>query len=197
MINEEKLIKLISNRGRNLLSDSFFLSRKSTSHYVINGVSSAINRRKNNGEEIKVFKWFEPFWLYMEIIFLGKSTFISISIFQGEDLDKEKHQLFRAEWDDYDDDSNQVHSQPHWHITSDFAVAKNFEDMIKNEPSDTFEFFQEARKKIIDIKKIHFAMNGNWSNQESHIHKINNEEEIALWFTGLIIHIKGQLEYCL
>ena len=42
---------------------------------------------------------------------------ITLSVFQGEETDKSKNQLFCAEWDDYEN-GDMKHPQPHWHFLS-------------------------------------------------------------------------------
>src|SRR5680860_1703151 len=79
-----------------------------------NNVSKAINNRKNSKEEVNVIYWFDEFWVYFDIKFIQSKIFLSLSVFQGSIDDDRKTQLFRAEWDNYDD--NLEHAQPHWHI---------------------------------------------------------------------------------
>ena len=46
-----------------------------------------------------------------------------------------------------------------------------------------------------DFKKFHFAMNGNWTNNENEIHNLNNEDKVSKWLNGLLNHIILQLKY--
>ena len=125
--------------------------------------------------------------------------FITISVFQGEPHDDIKTQLFRAEWDNRYEEEH--HPQPHWHIYPNkysTRTHKNFEDFIglSNEDEDFHEFLDKEHDiKIIDIKKIHFAMNAQWSENDSDVHKIQQEDELLRWFSGVLSHIKGQLQY--
>ena len=52
-----------------------------------------------------------------------------------------------------------------------------------------------TKTKIIDVNKIHFAMNGNWINDDTHIQSINDNVKIVKWFQGLFSHLRVQLEY--
>jgi hypothetical protein len=192
MINPQVLINSLNDTFKNSFEYTFKFKEKRNKFYVLEGTSYAINRRKNTSLEVKVLPWFNNFWLYSEIDFRGK-TAISISIFKGKPEDKEKHQLFRAEWDDYDrDDEN--HAQPHWHIVIDTTIAENYKKLMEDEPQG-FELFEMAKEEVFDIKNFHFAMNGNWYNSESHIQKIDFEEKIVKWFQGLLEHIRIELEY--
>ena len=137
--------------------------------------------------------WFNNFWLYSEIMFLSSKTSISISVFQGSEENNEKNQLFRAEWDDYDRE-DETHSQPHWHITTDLSISENYKKLVDNDDDNTFELFEMAKSEVFEIKNIHFAMNGNWQNDESHVHKIQDEQKIVKWFQGILKHIRTELE---
>jgi hypothetical protein len=131
----------------------------------------------------------------MELRFIENSTFISLSVFQGDDQDEIKHQLFRAEWDDHNN-SEEKHPQPHWHITSDYTIEENFKDFSNSfDKGNSFATFEAVKSEIIDIKRMHFAMNGNWHSGFSHIHAIDDNIKIVRWFQGILNHIKIELEY--
>jgi hypothetical protein len=49
--------------------------------------------------------------------------------------------------------------------------------------------------EVADIEKFHFAMNGQWSLNNSDVHKISTETELTNWFAGILNHIKKELEY--
>ena len=150
--------------------------------YRLEGNSTALNRFEIPFDTVKVLKWFSNYWIFIEIRFISNEvveerkkvkqihTYISISVFQGEDNDLTKYQLFRAEWDDYDN-HDEIHSQPHWHITSDQALEKTFDEYSSIfDNKDFISMLREEKKKVFDVKRIHFAMNGNWQNDETHIH---------------------------
>lgn len=197
MINKKSLIDDI-NKGCKLLFDSsFYLKPSTVNRFRITGneSSKALNNYKSIKEEINVIKWFDVFWIYLEITFVESNTFISLSVFQGEQNDKVKNQLFRAEWDDYNNE-DEKHPQPHWHITSNQAIENTFEEYTDTFENDGFaELLKEEKRKIIDINKIHFAMNGNWINDDTHIQSINDNAKIVKWFQGLFSHLRVQLEY--
>lgn len=161
--------------------------------YIIQGNSKALNKKKNDTEEVSVLHWFEDFYIYIEIRFVSTHTFISLSVFKGKDDDYEKHQLFRAEWDDYDRE-NESHAQPHWHITTDKAISDNFEKYLGESEKNTLEFFELSKSEVFDIKNFHFAMLGNWQQDESHVHKISEKEKVVKWLIGLLQHIKVELD---
>jgi hypothetical protein len=173
--------------------------------YKIEGSSYALNRY--DLEPVKVLKWFDKFWLYMEVKFIVEEsktgnkkirtthTNISLSIYEGEDCDKRKMQLFRAEWDDMNNTAEK-HSQPHWHITSSQAIEKTFEEYSNHfDNGDFISMLEEEKSKLFDVKKIHFAMNGNWQDDnQTHIHTIRDADQISKWLKGLLSHIRVELE---
>ena len=197
MINKKLLIDEI-NKGCKLLFDSsFHLGPSTVNRFRITGnqTSKALNNYKSDKEEINVIKWFDVFWIYLEITFVEKNTFISLSVFQGEQNDNEKNQLFRAEWDDFNND-DEKHPQPHWHITSNQSIENTFKEYTDTFENEGFaELLKEEKTKIIDVNRIHFAMNGNWINEDTHIQSINDNSKIVKWFQGLFSHLRVQLEY--
>ena len=174
--------------------------------WIIEGNSSAVNYDKNNAREIKVLKWFDDFWVYIEIKFIPKqctrrkkkqlpNIFFTLSVFQGKNNDNIKIQLFRAEWDNYEDLSDK-HPQPHWHIYPFHKYVEDFIESIKEDEEDFNSLLQNKNfPEIINLKKIHFAMNGRWSENKADVHKINAESDLLNWFSGVLNHIKKQLEY--
>lgn len=193
-------------------------------------LTDAINNRKNLKEPIKVLKWFDDFWLYIEIRFIKVSneykdwkkdkrdefvkmltnqfikfeedffqTSVTLSVFQGDDDDTKKTQLFRAEWDSFAD--NKIHPQPHWHVFPfkyDYKTTEDFETYMELYKEQDFEdFIRSENNKLADISKFHFAMNGQWTmnNGKTHIHLIESDESLTNWIAGVLSHIKDQLEY--
>lgn len=192
------LIEEINRTCKLYFTDStFYLRPSKLNTYNISGNNSskALNKHGNSFEEVNVIKWFEDFWIYIEFKFGNASSIISLSVFQGEAIDDVKNQLFRAEWDDYNND-NEKHPQPHWHITANQGIEKTFEELASVENTDTFiSLLQEERTKLIDVSKIHFAMNGNWVNGETEIHNLSDKTKLLSWLNGLLTHLKFQLEY--
>lgn len=198
MLNKSRLITEIDKSCRMFFTESsFFLHPINANRFKIKGnnKSLAINHYHETSEEVNVIKWFADFWVYINIRFDNQNTFISLSVFQGEENDNIKNQLFRAEWDDYNN-IKEKHPQPHWHITANKGIENIIEEFSNAKEYDTFvNFIKEEQVKIIDVKKIHFAMNGNWINNDSDIHSLNNEKKIVKWFQGLLSHLKTELEY--
>lgn len=203
MFDPKRIISRLNNACKNYFSESSFCLSpvREKNRYIISGgyLSKAVNNHNNIQEEVNVIKWFGDYWLYIDIRFEKSednipNTFISLSVFQGDNTDNRKKQLFRAEWDNFND--NYIHPQPHWHIYSNHSFENTFAEFIEMIEDDNFaDLLNEEKSNGIDLKKIHFAMNGNWSNKGSHVHKINNEDAIVNWFKGLLAHIKTQLEY--
>ncbi len=165
---------------------------------IMGNNSLAYNRYPEGGEEVKVVKWFSDFWLFVDIQFLTpKGIMISISVFQGDEFDNKKVQLFRIEWDDYEkgDDS---HPQPHWHFLTNKLVednAKEFADLLGEEANTLSTFIDETVSRMVDLSKFHFALNADWANSTSHIHPINNEKKLSNWFGGLLGYLKKELQF--
>jgi hypothetical protein len=212
-MNPDKLIDSINKSCKNSIDRRFNLavnknkSQHNLIYYVIDGTSSAVNRFDIPQESVKVLDWFNNFWLYLEIRFskvqkdingkmkIQKSIRISLSVFQGKDNDNEKYQLFRAEWDDYNS-SEEKHAQPHWHITSSQAIENTFYKYADTfEKRDFLQLLETEIQNVFDVKKIHFAMNGNWENNDGHIHKIKNEQQIVRWLQGIFSHLRTELEF--
>lgn len=202
------IIEKINNDCKVLFVENFRLIPSNGHHnisvYRIEGSSSALNRY--DFDPVKVFRWFDKFWIYIEVKFIiekskkgnklleSTHTNISLSVYEGEDNDERKVQLFRAEWDDLNN-PDEKHSQPHWHITSNQAIEKTFEEYSNHfDNGDFISLLEEEKSKLFDVKKIHFAMNGNWQDNKTHVHSINNSEQVAKWLKGLLSHIRLELE---
>lgn len=161
--------------------------------------SDAYDDYGNGGDSVKVVKWFSDYWLFVEIKFHHpKGVLITLSVFQGDETNSSKNQLFRAEWDDYGDGSMN-HPQPHWHFLSNKSIentVSSFAEIASDDIKDTFgEVLNEEKSKTIDLSKFHFAMNGDWNNTFVHIHSVNNENSLAQWFGGLLAYLKTELKY--
>lgn len=172
--------------------------------YRIEGTSFALNRFDIPIEKVKVLRWFNNFWIFLEIKqlrnynhlkkALEQHLSISLSVFQGEDVDDEKYQLFRAEWDDYEN-HDEIHAQPHWHITSSQALERTFSSYATDfEKKDFIDLLESEKEKVFDVKKIHFAMNGNWQNNKGNVSKIESVEDVLKWWLGLLNHLRVEIE---
>jgi len=202
----DKTVSNLIKIGKNYFGESFSLIQKNNLFLSSNdNPSLAINVRKNTKLPVKVINWFDDIWVYIEIKFIPNpqkgsfpNTFFSLSVFQGTADDNEKTQLFRAEWDNYLEKNN-VHSQPHWHIYPHKYKTKlhqNFEDFLElTEKDDDFLSFKENDKDLVEINKLHFAMNGQWSQNNPDIHSITERSDLINWFNGLLNHLKIELEY--
>ncbi|MDR3260680.1 MAG: hypothetical protein LBT78_02480, partial [Tannerella sp.] len=107
----------------------------------------------------------------------------------------EKYQLFRAEWDDFNN-PDEKHAQPHWHITSNQAIEKSLKEYSSYD-NDFSSILEQEKNKILDVRKIHFAMNGNWQNGDNHIHKMEDEQQIVKWLQGMLYYLRTELESCI
>jgi len=200
-MNIKKFIDCINENCKKSINSKFNLSLSDRNynlfHYAIDGTSDAVNK----DELVKVLNWFDNYWLFFEIKFvkIGKKEKpqinISLSVFQGNDFDNNKYQLFRAEWDDYNN-HNEKHAQPHWHITSSQAIESIFEthaDVFSE--SEFLQEFGKEKQKVLDVKRIHFAMNGDWQhNSGNYIHKIEDEQQVVRWLQGMLDYLRTELE---
>lgn len=199
MLDHSKFIESINVSCKLLFRESHFhlnLTGSSSNSYVCrlnNSNDKAINYYNNSSEQVSILKWFNNFWIFIEIRIGQSGVFITISVFQGNESDPVKNQLFRMEWDDRIDHI-ETHPQPHWHITTDKAISANLKDFLNDEDNSTFETFELVKSEIIEISEIHFAMNANWQNDGTHVHKINDEVKIAKWFRELFIYLRKELE---
>lgn len=205
----KRIIDKLNKVGKNYVDDTFILFPKGVLTYVINGenISSARNQKKNFSSTVNVLRWFDDFWLYVEIRFVlnnngGKkkksipNIFFILSVFQGKVSDENKAQLFRAEWDNYANLSDK-HPQPHWHIYTRREIkdtSKSFDEIITSTDKG-FKNFIKKDTQIVNIDKFHFAMNGQWSNNNTDVHKIKIKDDLINWFAGVLNHIKKELEY--
>ena len=230
----EGLIQSIQSSIKELFDEPIFIKPRGNGIFILenNNQSIAYNYRKDSPIETNVVKWFDDFWIYIQVGFkrinieqnlssensisnkrpsridylkrlenyhlkFGDDffqTIITISIYQGDYNPENKRQLFRAEWDNFEGISDK-HPQPHWQFyPSNVHLDENFEN-FEREENIPDGFLATIKKKEIDIRKFHFAMNGNWSNGFGHFHKINDKAALINWFQGLLIHIKTQLEF--
>ncbi len=172
--------------------------------YRVEGNSYALNKFDN--DPVKVLSWFDKFWLFLEVKFIIERskignkhtqtihTNISLSVYEGEENDDRKVQLFRAEWDDMNNPTEK-HSQPHWHITSSQAIEKTFEEYSNHfDNGDFISLLENVKDKLFDVKRIHFAMNADWQNNQTHIHSIDDSDKVSKWLKGLLSHIRIELD---
>jgi hypothetical protein len=199
------LIQLINKMANSHFANSnFSYHHKKPGFYVSNGDpnSKALNHYKNSSSEVNAIRWFEKAWIYSTIEFIksdqDKIQSFTLSVFWGEENDFEKKQLFRAEWDFYE--GNTEHPQPHWHFYTNKEIdyLKNtFAELVKEEENRSFleELSEERSLDSFPIEKFHFAMNAMWATQSGHIHDYSDMEEFIYWLDGLLDHIRSQLSY--
>ena len=176
----------------------------------------------DRGLAIKVVPFLENFWLHFSINFKvleNKSNTkrydyiisgVSIAIFYGLATDQNKLLMFRAEWDNKTDDEISVkHPQPHWHIhnvgdrigienISDFEVFLQIKEDTQPNFLDTLESpeIKPYKYKRTDISSFHFAMSASWFLGGSTNHDLT-EQNLKIWLTEIVKHIRQQINYCL
>lgn len=195
------LINKLQNAFKDYFDGGLHFRRKDNA-YIVEGTDVAINRYDIPREEVKVKYWFSNIWFYIKIEILRgmadeseQRCNISISFFQ-ESIKGQKDQLFRAEWDNYDDNIR-THPQPHWHITSTLAVEKTIEE-FKEEDNDYgafAELFEEEKRDLLNIPAMHFAMAGSWIYTGARQILMNEEEQVIQWMTNLFDHVKAEIDY--
>jgi len=197
-MNPQNLIKSANQACKFLFTEStFYLSLNNDNYIRLAGspMSSAINHYKNTPREVKVLHWFDDFSLFIEMQILDNNKSMSLSVFQGEQNDNVKCQLLRAEWDDFGN-PDETHPQPHWHVTSNQAIEATFEEYAEITDDGGFiDTLKAEKSKIININRIHFAMNGNWLNGGTHVYPIDDETKTINWLKGVLTHLRVQLLY--
>ncbi len=199
-----KIITKLEKIGGDYFGNSFHFKQISNMFVAKSDtVSYAINHKKNYAHEVKVIKWFDDLWCYIEIKYIPKidkkkivpGIFFSLSVFQGAMSDEKKLQLFRAEWDNFEEPDDK-HPQPHWHIyTQKEKTEKNFEEQLREKKNPFNEYLESNGNKIVNTDRFHFAMNGQWSENKPDVHSISTESDLTNWFRGLLNHLKKELEY--
>lgn len=215
MIQDYKdLIDNLNEKLRIIIGQDFMLKLSTGDGHSLklfrnNGNETAINRLDGgNDSEVLVHKWFKNYYIYVEVKFIFKQTklpkaktytviidqcSISISVFKK--IYDKIVQLFRAEWDEYSGQQN-LHPQPHWHITSDTSIANTFDEYARQVGDDGFmNIFIPEKEQISSLKKFHFAMKGKWEENKSHSTSIESSEQVSEWMKGLLSSIRVELEY--
>lgn len=187
-------------------------------------LSRARNEYRNKFTEVSVAKLFDNFWLYLRInsarisrdeystkterdsyVEAMKETDLrikdeffrvntSISVFEGTAEDRKKKQLFRAEWDNFD---NKLHAQPHWQIhpvTS--GDIDTFSHYVTSSAFENLVVPVNPNLGAIDIRRFHFAMSALWSTGGDASHRINSGDILVNWINGVINYIRDELKYC-
>ena len=152
--------------AKQIISEDFVHFERLDNMIFNQGTRYALNRSNTVKTYVKVTHWFDVFWFYVNIRVLRDEDaitelpFVSVSFFQesGENF----NQLFRAEWDNYEQKS---HPQPHWHIISNNDVGFESFDESGDLKDNPFLELEEDRQKV-DFPKIHFAMAGSWHGRE-------------------------------
>lgn len=212
--DHNNLITVLNNKCKLIIGEDFILKQDSGGgHRIIMynniGHLKAVNRLDDGtASEVDIYNWFGCYYLYIEVKFIfapkvphGKRTpkfvvsqcSISISVFKS--LDTKTVQLFRAEWDDFDD-NHPPHPQPHWHITSDTSVANTFDEYAREFGEDGFmNILNSEKEQISSLNKFHFAMKGKWEEDMTHSTPIESSEQVSNWLAGLLNSIRTELEY--
>ena len=162
------------------------------------GTRDALNRSDSMSTFVKATHWFDNFWYYVNVqIKMNNESsseipFVSVSFFQ--DAGGNINQLFRAEWDNYPEKS---HPQPHWHITT--IREEGFDNFKESTAVDEDNPFAELEieERNVNLPKMHFAMAGDWHNDEKEnmVSDYRDEQQLANWLINLFDHVREELIY--
>jgi hypothetical protein len=172
-------------------------------YFVSSNNSLALNRHNSDTDQIKASKFVDDIWVYIVIRFKyfkkAEIQSFSLSAFKGIREDNFKEQIFRAEWDNFQDELS--HPQPHWHFYSnaDIEYLKKQFSEITNETQKGFlsELAEESNNKMIYYPKLHFAMGSQWQHQKGHKILFEDGDSFIDWFDGLLEHLKTEIVYSL
>lgn len=211
--NIDSIIRDLNRRLGGIVGTGFVLNKVSESNmsrvFQTHGNDTALNRLEDGTfGEVCVYNWFGQYYLFMEIKILygihvpqGKRKArdrieqISVSISVFKKISDFIIQIFRAEWDDYAE-STGIHPQPHWHFTADTALSRTFTEYAQICGEVGFMQIIEPKKEdISELKEMHFAMNGQWAKQQSHMHKIESDSDLINWIGGVLDTIRKEIDY--
>lgn len=212
--NIDSIIKDLNRRLGGIVGSGFVLNKVSESNvsrvFQTNGNDFALNRLEDgtSGEEVSVYNWVDDYYIFMEIKILygvhvpqGKRKVrnrmeqLSVSISVFKKISDFIIQIFRAEWDDYAEPTG-IHPQPHWHFTADTALSRTFTEYAQKCGEEGFMQILEPKKEdISELKEMHFAMNGQWAKQQSHMHKIESDSDLINWIVGVLDTIRKEINY--
>ena len=199
--------------NKSLLNRLFDILSRKVSHQIVSadnlvfiprgtyiesqGTRNALNRMGSVPAYVKATHWFDSFWFYINIKILKDGDnatelpFASVSFLEEQDTDIK--QLFRADWDNYQQNE---HPQPHWHLYS-LEDRQSFESLESDDVFDDDNPFAELEGELdaVDIPKMHFAMAGNWDegDRTDMIKRFKTEEILAQWLNRLFDHVRREL----
>lgn len=146
---------------------------------------------------VTVTPWLnDKFAVYIKIKKMLSSTsplyFASICFFAKQGGDQ-YDQLFRAEWDSYQDGVS--HPQPHWHITTTKPIERRFKDLETDGDLGGFaKLMEDEQRKSLNVPKMHFAMSWKSYNFVENS-QLNSEDLLIDWLTFLFGHVRTELTY--
>lgn len=207
------IIRDLNRRLGGIVDTGFALDKVSESNvsrvFQTHGNDRALNRLEDGTTgEVSVYNWFGEYYIFIEIkiryglhVPQGKrkardrmeQLSVSISVFKK--ISDFIVQIFRAEWDDYAEPTS-IHPQPHWHFTADTALSRTFAEYAQRCGVEGFMQIIEPKKEdISELKEMHFAMNGQWAKQQSHMHKIESNSDLINWIGGVLDTIRKEIDY--
>lgn len=211
--NIDSIIKNLNQRLGGIVGTDFALDKVSESNvsriFQTHGNALALNRLEDGTTgEVSVYNWFGEYYIFMEIKILygvyipqGKRKVrdrmeqISVSISVFKKISDFIIQIFRAEWDDYAE-ATDGHPQPHWHFTADTALSRTFKEYAQRCGDNGFmQIIAPKENDISELKEMHFAMNGQWAKQQSHIHKMESNSDLISWIGGVLDTIRKEIRY--
>lgn len=211
--NIDSFIRDLNRRLRGFVGIDFVLNEvdygQTSRIFQTYGKDSALNRLEDGtNKQVMVYNWFGVYYIFMEIKIIygvhvpqgkkkirGRMEQISVSISIFKKISDFIIQIFRAEWDDYAEPTA-GHPQPHWHFTADTALSRTFTEYAQSFGDNGFmQIIAPKKDDISELKEMHFAMNGQWAKQQTHIHMIESDSDLINWIGGVLDMIRGEIGY--
>ena len=197
------------NEGLKMINRNYVLTKRDLPLlYELNGDGIECTNDFDNNRKVYLRHWFDKYWIYMCVKFkevdLQEYTnnsqkkynaLISVSFFYQQDATYK--QLFRAEWDEYE---NITHPQPHWHFTivhpHQIMSWQDLNDVENNDFSellaDNGKTYSESVEIVnIPLQNMHFAM----CQDINGVANEYTESNITSWVKLLFKNIRSELEY--
>mgnify|MGYP007069892534 CR=1 FL=1 len=199
----EVLIKQLEKVFHSYFETPLKLKRSAINTWVSDGDSFAINKFDIPPERVHVKKWYDNYWIYIRLNVrmierTKKAThyalFVSISFFEGQYNEEVKNQLFRAEWDNYITDNQNIHPQPHWHITPNQSLIYKLDEITSIDPL-IVDMFKDENHNSLNIHNMHFAMCGDWIKTGNMQNELSVVDDVINWCKNVFIHVKKELDY--
>lgn len=226
VVNPKKIVTSCQQVLSKIINDQIIILRESNDpiefrfFLSLKGFDSFGTTDRSISIRVIPFPFLANYWLHFSIHFKGHSkgvgsktydnylSGVSIAIFYGQATDQDKLLMFRAEWDNKEDDETSIpHPQPHWHIHNAGSNVKaedvsDFNTFLGWRTEEIPNFLDELETQKVKIQPLpanlsgfHFAMSAGEILGQPSKH-ILTESNLKIWLEESIKHIRQQLEYC-